>query len=382
MPKPQQNNLLLQKLPYFNIQRQHDTLRGDALAAFEKVYLSGAYVLGPSLKDFEKKFAAYTGTAYAVGVGSGTDALIFGLKATGIMPGDEVIVPSFTFTATVLAVLHLGAIPVFADVDARSFTLDPESVWKALSKKTKAIIPVHLFGQCADMTALTEIARTRKLKIIEDACQAHGASWNGKKAGALGTVGAFSFYPTKNLGGIGDGGMLTTQNRTIDQHVLQYRNLGKGIANSLVHDEIGWTSRLDSVQAAFLAIKLEKLDALNAERRILAANFAKKLKMTPLILPEEMPGAFHVYHIYVVRVPGGKRDALKTYLETEGIPTMIHYAVPVHRQPVVKKYKTRKVELPITEKLSKEVLTLPFFPGMTDQELGMTADAIRKFFGA
>ena len=380
MAKIHQSNLLLTKLPYFDIKRQHDPLLGGVLEAFEKVYSSGAYILGPALKEFECKFAGYLGVPYAAGVASGTDALIFGLKAAGIKKGDEVIMPSFTFTATALAALHLGAVPVFADVDARSFTLDPKSVRKALSKKTKAMIPVHLFGQCADMDALMDIARTSKIKVVEDACQAHGATWKGKKAGAFGDAGTFSFYPTKNLGGIGDGGMLTTSDEKLFRHVLQYRNLGKGLQDPMVHDEIGWTSRLDSVQAAFLSIKLAQLDRLNDERRKLAALFEQKLHRTPLLLPKEVPGALHVYHIYVVRVPDGKRDALKVFLAQEGIPSMIHYATPVHAQPIMKKYKTRRVPLPVTQALALDVLTLPFFPGMSEPEVEMVAQAIKKFY--
>ncbi|OQA56233.1 MAG: dTDP-3-amino-3,6-dideoxy-alpha-D-galactopyranose transaminase [Candidatus Omnitrophica bacterium ADurb.Bin277] len=381
-PKARQNNLPLLKVPYFDIKRQHGPLLSGTMAALEKVYASGAYILGPELKDFECKFAGYIGVPYAAGVASGTDALIFALKAAGVKKGDEVIVPSFTFTATALSVMHLGAIPVFADVDPVSFTLDPKSVRKAVSKKTKAMIPVHLFGQCANMDALTEIAKEHGLKIVEDACQAHGATWKGKKAGSLGDAAAFSFYPTKNLGGIGDGGMLTTQDESIYQNVLQLRNLGKGLHNAMIHDEIGWTSRLDSVQAAFLSIKLDRLDAFNDERRRLAVLFERKLKRLPLILPAEVPGALHVYHIYVVRVPDGKRNALKEHLLQEGIPSMVHYEIPVHRQPVMKRYKNRKVPLPVTEKLKDEVLTLPFYPGMTEEEAELVTQAVRKFYKA
>ncbi|HOW58869.1 MAG TPA: DegT/DnrJ/EryC1/StrS family aminotransferase [Candidatus Omnitrophota bacterium] len=371
----------MQKLPYFDIKRQHDPLLGGTLAAFEKVFTSGAYILGPALKDFECKFAGYIGVPFAAGVASGTDALIFALKAAGIKRGDEVIMPSFTFTATALAAIHLGAVPVFADVDEKSFTLDPRSVSKACSKKTKAILPVHLFGQCADMDALMEIAKAKKLKVIEDACQAHGATWNGKKAGAFGDAGAFSFYPTKNLGGIGDGGIVTTSNEGLFQKVLQYRNLGKGLQNPLMHDEIGWTSRLDSIQAAFLSIKLDRLDAFNDERRKLAVLFEEKLDKTPLVLPAQINGALHVYHIYVVRVPDGKRDALKSHLAQDGIPSMIHYEIPVHRQPVMRQYATKRVRLTVTERICREVLTLPFFPGMTGQEVATVAESVKNFFG-
>src|SRR5512140_1047604 len=205
---------------------------------------SGAYILVPALKDLEAEFAAYIGTAYALGVGSGTDALTFALRGLGIKKGDAVIVPSFTFTATALAVLHAGATPVWADVEEETFNLDPKSVAQALGPKTRAMIPVHLFGQCADMTALMAIAKKKKLKVVEDACQAHGALWKKVMAGAFGNAGCFSFYPTKNLGGIGDGGMVTTSDDKILKRIIQYRNLGKGIDDPFVHDEIGWTSRL------------------------------------------------------------------------------------------------------------------------------------------
>ena len=380
--KNPQSSLPLTKVPYFDIKRQHGTLLSGTMAALEKVYSSGAYILGPAVKEFEAKYAAYIGVPFAAGVASGTDALLFGLKAAGISKGDEVIMPSFTFTATALAAIHLGAVPVFADVDERSYVLDPKSVLKALSKKTKAMIPVHLFGQCADMDALMGIAKSNKIKVVEDACQAHGATWKGEKAGAFGDAGAFSFYPTKNLGAIGDGGILTTANEKVFQRVLQFRNLGKGISNPLLHDEIGWTSRLDSVQAAFLSLKLDRLDELNDERRKLAALFEQKLKKTPLLLPVQVPGALHVYHIYVVRVPDGKRDALKTYLAHEGIPSMIHYEVPVHSQPIMKKYETRKVSMPVTEKIRQEVLTLPFYPGITEAEADLIAQTVKKFYKA
>ena len=368
------------KVPYFDLSRQHQKFVTQAQEAFDKILKSGAYILGPALRDLEAEFAAYIGTKYALGVGSGTDALIFSLKAAGIKKGDEVIVPSFTFTSTALAVLHVGATPVFADVEENTFNLDPESVRQALSRKTRAMIPVHLFGLCANMTAIMEIARKKKLKVIEDACQAHGALWGKVMAGAFGDAGCFSFYPTKNLGGIGDGGMVTTSEENLFKRVTQYRNLGKGIMDPFVHDEIGWTSRLDSIQAAFLSIKLKFLDELNRERRAVAEMYHKKLAGTPLGLPREPAGAYHVYHIYVVRIPNGDRDALKAHLAAEGIPTMVHYATPVHAQPIMKKHKTRKVKLPVTDRLCGQVLTLPLFPGMTEPEIDAVAAALRRFY--
>ena len=368
------------KVPYFDVSRQHQKFATEAQSAIEKVLKSGAFILGPALKDLEAEFAAYVGTRFALGVGSGTDALIFALKALGIKKGDEVIVPSFTFTSTALAVLHLAAIPVFADVDEKTFNLDPVSVRKALSPKTRALIPVHLFGQCADMTALMDLAKQKNLKVVEDACQAHGALWDKVMAGAFGDAGCFSFYPTKNLGGIGDGGMVTTSDENLLKSITQYRNLGKGLEDPLLHDEIGWTSRLDSVQAAFLSIKLKFLDELNRERRAVAELYHNQLAGTPLGLPREAAHAYHVYHLYVVRVPDGKRDALKSHLAANAVPTMVHYATPVDAQPVMRAQKTRKVELPVTEKLRREVLTLPLFPGMTEAEVTTVAGAIHSFY--
>jgi dTDP-4-amino-4,6-dideoxygalactose transaminase len=368
------------KVPYFDLSRSHQKFIGEAQSAFDRILKSGAYILGPALKELEAEFAAYIGTKFALGVGSGTDALTFSLKAIGIKKGDEVIVPSFTFTSTALAVIHAGATPVFADVDEQTFNLDPESARQAISRKTRAVMPVHLFGQCADMTALMALAKKRNLKIVEDACQAHGALWAKTMAGAFGDAGCFSFYPTKNLGGVGDGGMVTTSDEKILRRVIQYRNLGKGIDDPFVHDEIGWTSRLDSLQAAFLSIKLKFLDELNRERRAVAEWYHKKLAGTPLALPRETAGAYHVYHLYVVRVPDGKRDALKAHLAAGGIPTMVHYATPVHAQPIMKQHKTRKAKLPVTERLKGEVLTLPLFPGMTEPEVDAVAGSIRSFY--
>jgi dTDP-4-amino-4,6-dideoxygalactose transaminase len=368
------------KVPYFDLSRSHQKFVVEAQQAFDRILKSGAYILGPAMKDLEAEFAAYIGTKYALGVGSGTDALTFALMAAGIKKGDEVIVPSFTFTSTALAVIHAGGTPVFADVEKDTFNLDPQSVRKALSRRTRAILPVHLFGLCANMTEILKIAKQKKLKIVEDACQAHGACWGKVMAGAFGNAGCFSFYPTKNLGGIGDGGIVTTSEEKLMTHVLQYRNLGKGIIDPMVHDEIGWTSRLDSIQAAFLSIKLKFLDELNRERRAAAGLYHKKLAGTPLGLPREPSDAYHVYHLYVVRVPDGKRDALKAHLAADGIPTMVHYATPVHAQPVMKKYKTRRVKLPVTEILRKEVLTLPLFPGLTEPEIDAVATSIQRFF--
>ena len=373
-PKPQQSSLPLHKLPYFDIKRQHDPLLSGTLAAFEKIFSSGAYILGPALKDFECKFASYIGVPYAAGVGSGTDALIFGLKAEGVKAGDEVIVPSFTFTATALAALHLRAVPVFADVDPVSFTLDPQSVLKAISKKTKAMIPVHLFGQCANMDALTAIAKTKKIKVIEDACQAHGAVYKGRRVGGLSDAGCFSFYPTKNLGALGDGGCIVTNDRDLAERLRMLRNYGQ--RGKYEHECIGINSRLDEIQAAVLREKLPFLEKWNHQRRRVAQAYREGLEKTDLILPEEIEYAHHVYHLYVIR--SGDRNRLAAHFSHCGIQTSIHYPIPVHRQ---KAYQSDGVpkSLPMTDLVSDEILSLPMHPWLEEGEIDKVIDAGRSW---
>ena len=368
-------------VPYFDLTRQYEKLKKDLDALLLKTAASGRYVLGAAVEEFERAFADYCGVSYGVGVGSGTDALSFALRALGIRKGDEVIVPSFTFSASVFCILHAGAAPVFADVDLETFTISPESVEKILTRRTRAILPVHLYGQSADMDALGAIAKKKKLKIIEDACQAHGALYKGKKTGSLGDAGAFSFYPTKNLGALGDGGMLLTQNEKIAEKAMRYRNLGRRELKD-PHTELGWTSRLDALQAVVLTLKLKNLDIFNEDRRRVAAHYFKCLKTTPLVLPREAEGRYHVYHLFVVRVPGGKRDALRERLAEEKIQTMLHYPLPVHRQPFARPFAKKTKHLKVTNQISKEILSLPMFPEMTLEEVERVADAIQRFYHA
>ena len=367
------------KVPYFNATRQFENLESELLPALSLAARSGQYILGPQVQVFEKNFAEYCGSRYGIGVGSGTDALMLSLKALGIGKGDEVILPSFTFIATMFAVMHIQAKPVLADVDPVTYTLDPASVQKLITSRTKALLPVHLYGQTANMDALLEITKKKKLKIVEDSCQAHGATWKGKKAGSLGNAGCFSFYPTKNLGAFGDGGMILTNDEKFVDKIHRMRNLGRKTTTEL-HSVLGWTSRLDTLQASILDVKLKHLDQFNTERRRVAARYRQNLKKTSLILPEEAPGCKHVYHLYVVRVPNGKRDALKTFLAAEGVPTLLHYQAPIHKQPVYLDSYKNKTRLPVTEKISKEILSLPIFPEMKDEEVDSVCDAIQKFY--
>lgn len=365
-------------IPYFDLKRQHQALQDGLQESTKEILRSGQFILSQKVEAFEKNFAAFCGSSYGIGVGSGTDALIFSLKACGIKEGDEVIVPSFTFVASAFVISHLGARPVFAEVDEKTYTVDPRSVEKLITRKTKAILPVHLYGQTADMDALMAISKKKKLKVIEDACQAHGAEWKKKKAGSFGDAGCFSFYPTKNLGAAGDGGLLVTQSAKLAENARKLRNLGR-VTMSGKHEIIAWTSRLDAIQAGVLDLKLKHLNTFNDNRRKLAARYKLKLSGLPIKLPFEHPNAKHVYHLFVVRVPGGKRDALKQHLADHQIGSMIHYTLPVHRQPFYKK-EASKARLKITDTLCGEILSLPMFPEMTFEEVDRVAAAIRSFY--
>lgn len=367
-------------IPLLDLQRQNKTLKEKLHQAAAATIDSGAYILGHETQKFEKRFGRWIKAPYAAGVGSGTDALIFGLLAAGVRAGDEVVVPSFTFMSSALAIMHIGAIPVFCDVEYEHYTLDPAQLARALSKKTKAVMVVHLFGQSVNMDAIGKICKKRKIPVIEDACQAHGTLWRGKKAGVLGDAASFSFYPTKNLGGMGDGGMLTTRHNRLYQKVLQLRNLGRASMSVTSYDEIGWTSRLDSLQAALLNIKLSELEKWNSARRKIAAAYCRKLQGLGLGLPTDRAHGHHVYHLFVIRVPGGKRDALKSFLAERGIRTGIYYEKAIHRQPIINRYKHRTRSLKVTEKLSEEVLALPIYPGLSVREQNYICEAIKKFF--
>ncbi len=368
-------------VPYFDIKRQYELLGEEYASAFARVAASGAYILGPDVTEFEESFAQFCQTRYAVAVGSGTDALILSLKAAGIGKGDEVIVPSFTFSASVFCIMHAGAVPVMADVDPETYTLCPKAVEKAVTKKTKAILPVHLYGQAAEMDPLLNLAKKFNLKIFEDACQAHGALWKGKRVGSFGKTGSFSFYPTKNLGALGDGGCITTSDPELVEVTQRMRNLGrKNVKENHVY--AGITSRLDSVQAAILSIKLKHLDSFNEKRHKAASWYFRNLIHTPLQLPHEGAGRRHVYHLFVVRVPGRKRDALQNYLAENNIASMIHYPIPVHLQPACKSKVKIPGKLKVTEQICGEILSLPMFPEITEEEVKTVCSVIKKFYAS
>ena len=366
-------------IPYFDLKRQYENLRTEYENTIPALLESGRYVLGENVAAFESEFATFCGTAHGIGVGSGTDALIFALRALAIGSGDEVILPSFTFIATAYAVMHVGAKPVFAEVDEISYTLLPSAIEPLITEKTKAILPVHLYGQSADMKPILELAQKKNLKVVEDACQAHGAAYHNQKVGSLGDAGCFSFYPTKNLGAMGDGGIIVTQDASVAESCRKYRNLGR-ISFQGLHEERGWTSRLDALQAAILKIKLGHLDQFNQDRRRVAQKYKEYLSETPLGVPEEVSGRYHVYHLFVVRVPNGKRDALQEHLKAKGIGTMVHYPTPLHQQPICQ--NAQKLSFAFSEQLSREILSLPIFPEMKDSEVEEVSKAVREFYSS
>ena len=344
---------------------EYRAFKDEIDAAFARVMASGRFVLGPEGEAFEREIAAYTGAKHAVGVNSGTDALHLALVAAGIGPGDEVIIPSFTFFATGEAVSYTGATPVFADVDAKTFNLDPKSL--RITKKTRAIIVVHLFGQCADLEAIAKICKEKKLVLIEDCAQALGADYRGVKAGAWGDFGCFSFYPTKNLAAAGDAGLVTAKQKEHDEILRMLRHHGS--RKTYLHERVGWNSRLDELQAALLRVKLRRLDELNAARRKVAARY--RANLAGVELPAEDPRGIHVYHQFTIR--SAKRDAIREALAKQGIASSIFYPMPLHRQPAYK----RKISLPVSEKVAKTVLSLPIHPYLESGAVDRVCDAVK-----
>lgn len=333
-------------------------------AAFERVLNSGWYILGTEVKLFETEWAAYCGASHAVGVANGLDALVLILRAMDIGPGDEVIVPSNTYVATWLAVSQVGATPVPVEPDAGSFNLDPALVKAAITPRTKALMPVHLYGQSADLDPLLEIAREHGLRVIEDGAQAHGASYKGRKIGAHGDAVAWSFYPGKNLGALGDGGAITTNDPALAERLRLLRNYGSKIK---YHNEVvGYNSRLDELQAALLRVKLPVLDEDNAQRRQIAEIYLDGLKNLPIQLPVVSPSSEHVWHVFVVRHPA--RDELARRLSDVGIASLIHYPLAPHLQPAYASMGLVAGALPVSEAIHREVLSLPIGPTMTKAE--------------
>jgi dTDP-4-amino-4,6-dideoxygalactose transaminase len=369
-------------VPLLDLGRQHEPLMGEIVGAIEQVCRSGAFVLGPAVTELEQRMADYCQVEHAIGCASGSDALLLALMAYDIGPGDEVIVPSFTFFATASAVTRLGALPVFADIEPRSFNMDPVAVEARLSPATKAILPVHLFGQCADMDALNALGREAGVPVIEDAAQAIGAEWAGHRAGSIGQIGCFSFYPTKNLGGAGDGGMITTNDEALADRLRLLR--GHGMRPRYYHHVIGINSRLDSFQAAVLNVKLSHLERYTQERQTNAARYGRLFAEAGLdhllVLPTAETNRRHVWNQYVVRVPSGKRDALREALGASKIGTEIYYPLGLHEQKCFAHLGYKKGDLPETERAAEEVLALPIFPELTADEQRTVVGRIAEFF--
>jgi len=345
-------------------------------AAIMRVLDSGRYILGDEVRSFEEEFAQYIGVNYAIGVGSGTDAITLALKACNIGTGDEVITVSHTAVATVAAIELSGATPVLIDISPDTYTLDPDLVEGAITSRTKAILPVHLYGHPADLDRIVPIARDHDLFVIEDCAQSHGACLNGRMTGSFGDITAFSFYPTKNLGAIGDGGMVVTDNPDLANQVRLLRQYGWKERNMSTIP--GLNSRLDEIQAAILRLKLKDLDTENAKRRAIARVYGQMLQSKDLVLPHEADNAYHVYHQYVIRTP--MRDALKTYLSSCCIETSIHYPVPVHLQPAYQK-RLGIPRIPKTETICREILSLPMHPYMEECDARAISAIINGFFG-
>ena len=375
------------KVPFFDLAVQFKSIEDEIKSALEEVFRSQQFIMGPQVQALEKTIAQYCRTQYAIGVASGSDALLLSLVALGIGPGDEVLLPPFTFFATAGSVSRLGATPVFVDIHQDTYNIDPSKIDEKITPRTKAIIPVHLFGQCADMDPLLKIAKEKKLYVIEDAAQALGAEYKpkgaleGRLAGQIGDLGCFSFYPTKNLGAFGDAGMVVTNNPDLAKKIQLLRVHGS--QPKYFHKTIGINSRLDTLQAAILLVKFKYLEKWTIERQKKAERYRLLFKdllstVKGLTLPTIQYQNRHIFHQYVIRVP--ERDRLKIFLAEEGIGTDIYYPIPLHLQECYSFLKYHRGDLPNSEKASEEVLALPIYPELTENEQTMVADRIKAFY--
>ena len=360
-------------VPFLDLKAQYQTIKPEIDAAIAGVIENTNFILGPQVAAFEKAFAEYVGSAFCVGVNSGTAALQVALMACGIGQGDEVIVPSFTFFATAETVSVLGAVPVFVDVDPVSYTISAAEIEKAITPRTRAIIPVHLYGHPADLDPIRALAEQHNLHVIEDAAQAHGAQYKGRRVGGLSTAGCFSFYPSKNLGAYGEAGAIVTNDEDLARQLRLLREHGQ--TSKYAHAIVAYNFRLEEIQAAVLNVKLAHLDKWNNGRRERAARYNELLSDTGLVLPREMDYARHVYHVYAVQCD--HRDDLQKRLAARGIQTGVHYPIPVHRQAAYASLGYKAGDLPVTERLSERVLSLPLFAELTDAQQLAVAEAIR-----
>lgn len=366
-------------IPLLTLKGQQAEIGAEVKAAVARVLDSGVFILGPENKAFDAEFASAVGAKFCLGVDSGTSALELALEAVGVGPGDEVIVPSFTFIATATAVSVLGAKPVFADIDPVTLTLDSKSVEDALSPRTKAVVAVHIFGQPCDMDPLLSLARSRHLAVIEDCAQSHLATYKGRPTGSIGDLGAFSFYPSKNLGAAGDAGAVTTNDESLRDSINILRNCGRSAAAGYNHVRVGHNCRLDEIQAAILRVKLLRLEAWTAARRRVAAIYDEGLAGLPLKRPPlGSESSKPVFHLYTVR--SDRRDALAQDLRRHGIGTGVYYPTPVHLQPAYAALGVKAGSLPVTEAASREALSLPMYPELSAADAGRVVETVRRFF--
>lgn len=364
-------------IPFIDFSEQYRLTKDEIHEGLEKVFQKGDYILGQAAKDFETSFANYCGVKYGIGVNSGTDALYLAIAALDIKEGDEVILPTFTFIATALCVSYAGATPVFVDVENDTYNIDPKAFQRAITKRTKAVIPVHLYGQSADMDEILAVARKHGIKVIEDSAQAHGATYKGKRIGSLGDVACFSFYPTKSLGAFGDAGMIVTSDPVINQKALMLRDYGR--QGRYEHKIKGYNSRLDTVQAVVLAAKLKHLDKWNAMRAEKATYYDQILKgVKGVVTPKVQSERTHVYQTYAVRVKAAKRDAIMESLKAKGVSSLIHYPIPLHLQEAYKELNGKRGDFPVAEAVADEVLSLPMFPHITNSQIDAVCQALKE----
>ena len=367
-----------QDIPLVDLKSQYATIRDEVRQAIDEVLDSMQLTIGPNVRAFDKEWADYCGTTHAIGVGSGTDALQLAIRACGVSSGDEVITVSHTFFATVEAIVYANARPILVDVEERSMLMDISSVASRITPRTKAIIPVHLYGRTVDLKPLRQLAQDHGITIIEDAAQAHGALLDdGKKAGTGGRVNCFSFYCSKNLGAYGEAGSITTNDEKLADDLRALREHGQ--STRYYHPIVGYNARLDEIQAAILRIKLRHLDEWNARRQAIAAHYNELFAGGDIITPEIPRGGRHVFYCYAIRVPGGRRDALRAFLTERGIGTQIHYPVPIHMQEAAQFLGYRKGDLPVTEKVAGEVLSLPMYAELTDSQIERVATNVTEF---
>ena len=361
-------------IPFLNLKAQHASIEQDLLAAIKDTLASTQFALGKEVAAFEEEFAAYSGGRFGIGVNSGTSALHLALLAAGVGPGDEVITVSCTFVATVAAIDYTGARPVFVDVDADTLNMDVTQIEAAITDRTKAILPVHLHGQPADLDPILAIARRHRLVVIEDAAQAHGAEYKGRRVGSIGDMGCFSFYPGKNLGACGEGGMVVTNNEDFAQRIRMLRDWGQ--ERKYHHALKGYNYRLEGIQGAILRVKLRHLDAWTEGRRQSASYYNELLAGSGITLPLEASYARHVYHVYGVRIPN--RDAVQEAIQAREIQTGIHYPIPVHMQKAYREFGFGEDDLPVTERAATELLSLPMFPELERSQVEEVCDALRQ----